>query len=149
MTLKDFALELAREACKHLRQHGYLMPTAVFGDLKDLSRRVMFILDFSSEESREATVEMARIMARKAPAAVAYVTETWISFKPKPGVRPSEDPDRKEALVVAAFAPSEQVVVLAPFSRDESGSPRPEEPSVVPLPAESWMDPWPERRSLN
>ena len=138
MNLKEFALEVARDALEILP----FTPAVILAS----ERRVVFPLDFSNEERKAVSVELVRRIARETRTPVAYVLEAWASRKL--GVPPSEDPDRMDAVVVAAFSPSTRIVVVLLLSRDDDGGPVLGDPQVFPD-AESWMDPWPDRKPVN
>jgi len=145
MDLKDVVLRLARTASSILVQDGRIIPLAFF---IDADGRIAggTVLDFSSQEAKEASVSVAQYTAKKVGCSIAYVTEAWMSRYPKPGVAPSKDPDREEVVIIAAFGPSSTAAALVWFSRDANGNPVPSEPELVEHQLESWMDPWPDRK---
>lgn len=148
MDLGEAALRLARTASSVLVEDGKVLPLAfLLGPDGGIAGGV--VLDFSSQESKEASVAAVHAIAKKTGCPVAYVTEAWMSRNPKPGIAPSEDPDREEVVVVAVFGPRSSASAIVRFSRDASGRPVPSEPELVEHRMESWMDPWPDRESLH
>jgi len=145
MDLKDVVLRLARTASKILVQDGGVLPLAFLLD-EDGGIAGGIVLDFSSQKAKEASVSVAQAAARKMGCPIAYVTEAWMSRCPKPGVAPSEAPDREEVVIIAAFGPSATAAALVRFSRDANGTPVPSQPELVEHQLESWMDPWPDRQ---
>jgi hypothetical protein len=145
MDLKGAVLRLAGTASRVLVQDGKVLPLAFLLDA-DGGIAGGIVLDFSSQEAKEASVFLVQAVARKMERPVAYVTEAWMSRHPKPGVAPSEDPDREEVLIIAAFGPSSTAAALVWFSRDADGNPIPSQPELVEHQLESWMDPWPDRK---
>ena len=145
MDLKDVVLRLARTASKILVQDGRVLPLAFLLDA-DGGIAGGIVLDFSSQEAKEACVSLVQAAARRMDCPIAYVTEAWMSRHPRPGVAPSEDPDREEVVIIAAFGPSSTAAALVWFSRDADGTPVPSQPELVEHQLESWMDPWPDRK---
>jgi hypothetical protein len=145
MDLKDVVLRLAGTASKILVQDGMVLPLAFLLDA-DGGIAGGIVLDFSSQEAKEASVSVAQAAARKMGCPIAYVTEAWMSRHPKPDVAPSEDPDREEVIIVAAFGPNSTAAALVWFSRDADGTPVLSQPKLVEHQLESWMDPWPDRK---
>lgn len=136
--------ELSRAALENLTRDGHLVPMAVL--FRQDGERFLFALYWENEEQKSEAVNLVKQAARASAAAVVYVLETWLTRRPKPDVPPSEDPDREEAVVLAAFTPSTTRVLVVPFTRDPTGKP-------VPLSREqlgtegisSHLDPWPDR----
>jgi hypothetical protein len=145
MDLKDAVLRIARAASDLLVRDGKVFPIAFLLD-PDGRMSGCIALDFSSPEAKELSVAVARTAARKTGWPLAYVTEAWMSKDPRPGVAPSEDPDRQEVLIIAAFSPHSIAGALVRFSRDPDGNPVPSQPELIEDRLESWMDPWPDRQ---
>jgi hypothetical protein len=103
-------------------------------------------LDFSSPEAKEAVRRRGQDRCQENGWPLAYVTEAWMSRDPRPGVAPSEAPDREEVVIIAAFSPHSIAGALVRFSRDPDGNPVPSQPELIEDRLESWMDPWPDRQ---
>lgn len=135
---------LTRSALQNLYQDGQIYPMALL--LMSDSKAVFVALQWSTDQEKAATIAAVKGAARLSAQALIYIIETWLTRAPKPGVPPSEDPDREEAVVLVAFTPSSTRAVVVPFRRDEGGTPIPLEPERLDgITIASHWDPWPDR----
>lgn len=125
----DAAGQLATIAARTLAHDGYHLPITFFFDDRN---QIISVAGMSFEDQAEKYV-MFRAMADEAErlgaSMVVHAGEVWQATAPKGGLsadmqRPSERPDRTEALsVMAATSDGRQRTYFTPFTRDSESKP--------------------------
>jgi hypothetical protein len=142
--LRKAAIEALTVAKDNLRQHGYVQPVGLVFHEPGLTNVFQFTFD-GIEEKRASQVAFKQLLAKVEARAAIVVTESWIKMKPdKPldlTVSISDDPERKEAIVVEAVSPSARLIIIQIFSKDPSGTVKFEAPFEPERPLE-WSSEW-------
>ena len=113
-------------AIRLLKSDGFLTPVCFFID-EESNNSFVNQLSFADDETKAQSIRSTHIKAHKVGSDVlVYVTEAWMSthkreeYEEGGFVRPSEDPERREAIVVTIAAKSgERMVISYPFTREE------------------------------
>lgn len=120
MNMKEAQAAAWNSARDQLEANGGITPMFALHCHNDI---VFLPATWGDEREKHAFVGLVRLYAvRWQPAVITLITEAWVS-KGLKQVRPAEDPERQEVVMLMAFQPDgNQLVESAPIVRDEGGT---------------------------
>ena len=124
--LYTFMISLYEEAKVKLAREGGLMKSHT---LLTLDGKKVFILESDGLDKNE----VPRALKEVAPAckAMGSTCEAWMAPEKASGVRPTDNPNRVEAIVVSVQSKEGSYLLCAKFDRDADANPSPPSSPVV------------------